>query len=89
MREHLYAIGQHVSYAEDGIAWPWRGGYEIIALLAVGAHEPKYQMRNADQSYDRVVQEHELTEDLAARDGANRPGSRRSDGRHPATRAPQ
>ena len=67
MREHLYAVGQHVSYAEDGIAWPWRGGYEILALLPIGAHEPQYQIRNADQSYDRVVQEHELTEDLGAR----------------------
>lgn len=67
MREHLYAVGQHVSYAEDGIAWPWRAGYEIVALMPAGAQEPKYQIRNADQSYDRVVQEYELTEDLGAR----------------------
>jgi hypothetical protein len=67
MREHLYAVGQHVSYAEDGTAWPWMGGYEILGLLPVGVHEPKYQIRNTDQSYDRVVQEHELTADLGAR----------------------
>jgi hypothetical protein len=67
MSEHLYAVGQHVSYAEDGIAWPWRGGYEIVALMPVGTDKPKYQIRNADQSYDRIVQEHELTEDLGAR----------------------
>jgi hypothetical protein len=73
MHEHLYAVGQHVSYAEDGIAWPWRGGYEIVALLPAMAHEPRYQIRNADQSYDRVVREQELTEDLGAR---GRVGSR-------------
>jgi hypothetical protein len=65
MQEHLYAVGQHVSYAEDGIAWPWRGGHEIMALLPVGGDEPKYQIRSADRSYDRVVQEHELAEDLS------------------------
>ena len=68
MSEHLYAVGQHVSYAEDGIAWPWRGGYEIVALMPVGTDKPKYQIRNADHSYDRIVQEHELTEDFLVRE---------------------
>ena len=65
MQEYLYGVGQHVSYAEDGIAWPWRGGHEIVALLPVGGDEPKYQIRSADRSYDRVVQEHELAEDFS------------------------
>jgi hypothetical protein len=64
---HEYAVGQHVSYAEDGIAWPWKGGYEILALVPIGTQGPQYRIRNADQSYDRVVDEHELTEDLGAR----------------------
>ena len=62
MSKHLYAVGQHVSYAEDGIAWPWKGGYAIVALLPDGTSEPQYQISNAEQSYDRVVREHELTE---------------------------
>src|SRR3954466_8846005 len=28
MHSHFYALGQQVSYAEDGIAWPWKGGFE-------------------------------------------------------------
>jgi hypothetical protein len=59
---HEYAVGQHVSYAEDGIAWPWKGGYEILALEPIGTQGPQYRIRNVDQSYDRVVDEHELTE---------------------------
>jgi hypothetical protein len=54
---HEYAVGQHVSYAEDGIAWPWKGGYEILALEPIGTQGPQYRIRNVDQSYDRVVDE--------------------------------
>jgi hypothetical protein len=68
VKQHLYAVGQHVSYAESGTAGSWKGGYAIVALLPNGADEPQYQISNADQSYDRVVQEHELTEDLSARE---------------------
>ena len=62
MHSHLYALGQQVSYAEDGIAWPWKGGFEVIALLPASCEEPAYRIRNAEQAYERVVCEHELSE---------------------------
>ena len=63
---HLFAVGQSVSYAEDGQPEIWKGGYEIISLDDRGKG-PQYAIRNADQSYDRIVHEHELREDLGAR----------------------
>jgi hypothetical protein len=66
-RAHLFAVGQAVAYAEDGKPEAWRGDYEIVELHRLGADEPQYAIRNADQSYDRVVREHELREDLGAR----------------------
>jgi hypothetical protein len=65
-RRHLFAVGQPVSYAEDGRPDIWKGGYEIVRLDDP-LLEPRYVIRNADQSYDRTVQEHELREDLGAR----------------------
>ena len=44
MHSHLYALGQQVSYAEDGIAWPWKGGFEVIALLPGSSEEPAYRI---------------------------------------------
>jgi hypothetical protein len=64
MHSHLYALGQQVSYAEDGIAWPWKGGFEVIALLPASSEEPAYRIRNAEQAYERVVCEHELSEHI-------------------------
>jgi hypothetical protein len=64
--EHLFAVGQAVSYAEDGQAEIWKGGYEIVRLDDP-REEPQYAVRSADQSYDRIVHEHELREDLGAR----------------------
>jgi hypothetical protein len=63
MQRHLYGLGDQISYAEDGVAWPWKGGFEVIALLPGGIDEPAYRIRNADQAYDRVVREHELGKD--------------------------
>ena len=47
MHSHFYDLGQQVSYAEDGIAWPWKGGFEVIALLPVqrGAGVPDSERR--------------------------------------------
>lgn len=68
MRTHRYAVGQHVSYAENSSPNDfWMGGYEIIFLLPAGNREPQYQIRSMDQSYDRVVGESQLQEDLGAR----------------------
>ena len=64
MSKHLYEVGQHVSYAENGTDGPWTGGYAIVALLPDGTDEPQYQISDAGHSYDRVVREHELAEDL-------------------------
>ena|SRR5918993_304095 len=64
--EHLFAVGQAVSYAEDGQPETWKGGYEIVRLDDPH-REPQYAIRSADQSYDRIVHEHELREDLGAR----------------------
>jgi hypothetical protein len=63
---HLFAVGQSVSYAEDGQPESWKGGYEIVRLDD-RREEPQYAIRSADQSYDRIVHEHELREDLGAR----------------------
>jgi hypothetical protein len=63
---HLFAVGQAVSYAEDGQPEVWQGGYEIVRLDDPRG-EPRYAIRSADQSYDRIVHEHELREDLGAR----------------------
>ncbi len=62
-----FAVGQSVSYAEDGQPEAWTGGYDIIELSDLGSREPQYVIRNAGQSYDRVVEEHELRDDLGAR----------------------
>lgn len=64
--KHLFAVGQAVSYAEDGQPETWKGGYEIVRLDDP-RDEPQYAIRSADQSYDRIVHEHELREDLGAR----------------------
>lgn len=64
---HRFDVGQPVSYAEDGKPEIWRGGYEIVRICDPGSLEPQYAIRNADQSYDRIVREHELCEDLGAR----------------------
>jgi hypothetical protein len=63
---HRFAVGQAVSYAEDGQPEIWKGGYEIVRLDDP-RNEPQYAIRSADQSYDRIVHEHELREDLGAR----------------------
>jgi len=63
---HRFAVGQAVSYAEDGQPEIWKGGYEIVRLDDP-RDEPQYAIRSADQSYDRIVHEHELREDLGAR----------------------
>jgi hypothetical protein len=63
---HRFAVGQAVSYAEDGQPEIWKGGYEIVRLDDPRG-EPQYAVRSADQSYDRIVHEHELREDLGAR----------------------
>jgi hypothetical protein len=68
-RTHRYAVGQHVSYAENYSPSDfWMGGYEIVSLLPAGHREPQYQVRNSDQSYDRVVWESQLQEDLGVRE---------------------
>jgi len=64
--QHRFAVGQAVSYAEDGGPEVWKGGYEIVRLDAP-REEPQYVIRSADQSYNRIVHEHELREDLGAR----------------------
>ncbi len=66
-RRHRFDVGQPVSYAEDGKPEIWKGGYEIVMLCDSSACEPQYAIRSADQSYDRIVREHELCEDLGAR----------------------
>ena len=63
---HLFAVGQPVSYGEDGRPDIWKGGYEIVRLDDP-LHELRYAIRNADQSNDRIVHERELREDLGAR----------------------
>jgi hypothetical protein len=52
--EHLFAVGQAVSYAEDGQPETWKGGYEIVRLDDPH-HGPRYAFRSADQSYDRIL----------------------------------
>jgi hypothetical protein len=64
MRMHRYAVGQPVSYAEDYVPNDiWRGGYKIVYLVPAGNRELQYQIRGADQTYDRVVEESQLQED--------------------------
>ncbi|UVF22349.1 hypothetical protein HPT29_027105 (plasmid) [Microvirga terrae] len=64
MRPHRYAVGLPVSYAEDCAPNDvWRSGYKIVDLVSGGNREPQYQIRSADQSYDRVVWESQLQED--------------------------
>jgi hypothetical protein len=64
----MFDVGQAVTYAEDGKAEVWEGGYEIVALYGVRDKDPRYAIRNADQSYERIVREHELRENLGARE---------------------
>jgi ribosomal protein S6 len=68
MRTHRYAVGQHVSYAEDySPTRIWVHGYEIVSLLPAGNREPQYQIRTDDQTYDRVVWESQLQEEFGRR----------------------
>jgi hypothetical protein len=64
---HRFDVGQPVSYADDSKPEIWKGGYEIIQLPALADHEPQYVIRNADEPYNLIVQQHELREDLGAR----------------------
>jgi hypothetical protein len=66
--DHVFDVGQAVTYAEDGKAAAWEGGYEIVALYGLEDKDPRYAIRNASQSYDRIVREHELRENLGARE---------------------
>jgi hypothetical protein len=45
--EHLFAVGQAVSYAEDGQPETWKGGYEIVRLDDLH-HGPRYAVRSPD-----------------------------------------
>ena len=67
MSKHLYAVGEHVSYAENGTAGPWTGGYAIVALLPGGTQGHNIRSAMPGRSYDRVVREHELAEDWRER----------------------
>lgn len=68
VRAHRYAVGQHVSYAENYSPDDfWMGGYEVVSLLPAGNREPQYQIRCSDQCYDRVVWESQLQEDLGVK----------------------
>jgi hypothetical protein len=68
MRTHRYAVGQHVSYAEDySPNRIWLRGYEIVSLLPAGNREPQYQIRTDDQTYDQVVWESQLQEEIGRR----------------------
>ena len=64
---HHFDVGQPVSYADDEQPDLWMGGYEIIGLCDPEDHERQYVIRNANDSYNLIVQEHELREDLGAR----------------------
>ena len=75
MHAHFYDLGQQVSYAEDGIAWPWKGGFQVIALLPASTDEPAYRIRNAEQAYDRIVSEHELIEHTRIKLGPRGPAA--------------
>jgi hypothetical protein len=62
-----FDVGRPVSYADDSEPSTWKGGYEIIELPVPADDERQYVIRNANESYNLVVQEHELREDLGAR----------------------
>ena len=64
---HLFDVGQPVSYADRAKSDIWVGGYEIVGRFDPGGRKHQYAIRNADQSYDRIVQQLELREDLGAR----------------------
>jgi hypothetical protein len=60
-------LGQAISYAEDGKPETWQGGYQIVNAPDLIHGEAKYTIRNADETHDRIVKEHELREDLGSR----------------------
>jgi hypothetical protein len=62
-----FEIGQAVSYAKGGLPEFWAGGFEIVGLHAADKGGTQYAIRNAEESCDRIVQQHELCEDLGAR----------------------
>ena len=62
-----FEVGQAVSYAKGGLPEFWAGGFEIVGLHAADKGGTQYAIRNAEESADRVVQQHELCEDLGAR----------------------
>lgn len=67
IRHHHFDVGQPISYAEEDRPDTWKGGYEIMRLADPDIREPQYAIRNPDQAHNRIVQEHELREDLGAR----------------------
>ncbi|MGO4527246.1 hypothetical protein AB4097_20605 [Microvirga sp. 2MCAF35] len=77
MRLHRYAVGQHVSYAEEWLPNQiWVGGYEIVSLLPAGNREPQYQIRTDGQTYDQVVWESQVQEEFGRRMRLNKDAMR-------------
>jgi hypothetical protein len=60
-------LGQAIAYAEDGKPETWQGGYQIVNAPDLIAGEAQYTIRNADDTHDGIVKEHELREDLGSR----------------------
>ena len=62
MSDHLYACGQHVTFASKRTLLPgWTGAFVIKTLLPSGGGEPRYEIKSTGETYSRVALEKDLS----------------------------
>ena len=62
MSDHLYACGQHVTFASNRTLLPgWTGAFVIKTLLPSGDGEPRYEIKSTGETYSRVALEKDLS----------------------------
>jgi hypothetical protein len=61
MKDHQFAIGDEVAYAEQRFpAVVWKADYRVVAELPSDEHGRRYAIRCAAPVFDRVVRQQEL-----------------------------
>jgi hypothetical protein len=58
---HKYKIGQIVNYVSRNGYATVSGTYEVTQLLPPEGDALQYRIKNANEPYERVAKEHELT----------------------------
>ncbi|HVX98269.1 MAG TPA: hypothetical protein VHA55_00595 [Pseudorhodoplanes sp.] len=62
MKGYRFRIGQQVELLHSTLRSAADGRYRITALLPLESDGPKYRLKGNNESYERVVAEHDLLE---------------------------